>query len=1046
MKIVAHADPVVLERELVARVTAAHPVKGVPRTLVVVPNKRLGRHVERRLAAERPGWLGVEVLHFGALAQRILREARVRPPRALSSLLLDAVAQRVLLRLEGNHWARFVGSRPGALGRIRASLNDLREAWIDPKQAGSEARSSSERALVAIYAGYWKALEDGAAGGWGDAASVAHTALRHTGKFARGCGSIFLHGAYELIGIHLDLVQALDKAKGVTALVPMHAGAPASVYAQRFAETFLSGDAVAVEATASDRPDLSALYDEATRPAPAADLQFSFRHAQGEAAEVRTAVREALEAVRTGCPPEEIVIAARSLEPYAAALEEEFDDAGVPWTSSLSAPLRRQPRVRDFLLLLQAVSNDFPRRPTAQLLRSHRLRWGSVAEQLTRSDLSPADVWSRRARLLGGLGEWTEVLPRWASIPQLRPGQSEEERLLAHARAEERSIKAGAIARAVRGLNEAVAPAKRKWGEHASRLTELLHKLFLPPEDGPQTAAISRLEGLLDEMADLETVGETATVEFPRVVRWLEDAVDASSPPLHETDDGGVRVVDLMQLRGATCRRLHLLGVNSGLLPQPPRDDPILGDGFRARLVDATARPLPIQHAGVEEERLLLALTVGSATERVDASWQRADESGRAKTPSLALRELARLARGRPEVESLEPTHVPSHPAQALEHLLVNPGMLSPEEGVLLTALQGRGADAVAALAKRHPYLAPGIAMLDATQGFRIVDPAYDGRIGPSTERAAASVSVSALESLGRCPLQFFFKHVLGVRELDEPASALDVSPRDAGLQIHDLLERVYRALIDEGRLDSGAQARNRAHELLSAERAGILGDLGARWAERLPVLGEHIARHWYDAVVAFVDADLGWLAEHDAAPRELESPRTVDCDFGGVSVRVSARFDRTVSRKDGSCLIGDYKTSGNLDKRTNVADMLKGRALQVPLYALLAGEAAEVELLGVGPGFGTEETGDYRFPFPGFGDEQRRGFTETMRVLLTLRERGIFPLRSDTHCNWCAYSAACRQNHAPTVDREAIANDGAEYRRVGKKTSRSPLLAGPTT
>ena len=39
---------------------------------------------------------------------------------------------------------------------------------------------------------------------------------------------------------------------------------------------------------------------------------------------------------------------------------------------------------------------------------------------------------------------------------------------------------------------------------------------------------------------------------------------------------------------------------------------------------------------------LLLALLLGAARERIDISWQRADESGRSRTPSLALREVAR--------------------------------------------------------------------------------------------------------------------------------------------------------------------------------------------------------------------------------------------------------------------------------------------------------------------------------------------------------------------------------------------------------------------
>ena len=61
MNVVAHPDPVRLERELLARVDAEHP-RGPGRTLVVVPTRRLAEHVQCRLASVRPAWIGLEVL------------------------------------------------------------------------------------------------------------------------------------------------------------------------------------------------------------------------------------------------------------------------------------------------------------------------------------------------------------------------------------------------------------------------------------------------------------------------------------------------------------------------------------------------------------------------------------------------------------------------------------------------------------------------------------------------------------------------------------------------------------------------------------------------------------------------------------------------------------------------------------------------------------------------------------------------------------------------------------------------------------------------
>ncbi len=285
---------------------------------------------------------------------------------------------------------------------------------------------------------------------------------------------------------------------------------------------------------------------------------------------------------------------------------------------------------------------------------------------------------------------------------------------------------------------------------------------------------------LLEELRFRETVlGDRREVSLAEARRALEDAVDRTEVLLHRKDNGGIRVLDAMQLRGQTFRRVHLLGMNAGLFPRAPREDPLLGDALRRSLAERTGRPIPVKTEGYLEERLLLALLLGSAKERIDLSWQRADESGRARTPSLALREVARVAFGAPHRDPAREQHLPSHPAHWLAKLLEDTGLLAPGEEALLTALQsGDTAIAAEALAGRDE-LAPGLELLRSTQSWVAGDGHYDGRVGPGFLRD--ELSVSAFELLGRCPLRFFFRQVLKVRELDEPASLFNIDHRADG-------------------------------------------------------------------------------------------------------------------------------------------------------------------------------------------------------------------------------------------------------------------------
>jgi ATP-dependent helicase/nuclease subunit B len=1031
-------------------VGAARSADSIARTTILVPTARLRDHLQRRLVERRPVWLGVEVLHFRALAYGILEGAGRPRPTLISPRVLEALLGRLLREEPENVWSRFVRARPGALRHLLGSLRDLREAGIRPAEwEACCGEDRPERDALGLYRSYSAAL-DAMAGEWVDEAGLVQAALPHARRFAAGRNAIFVAGAYEWIGVHLDLLRELDRGRRLTVLLPFEPGKPCSAYAEAFARRHLldkEAEPEAISPRDASRPavELASLFDETARPRPAEPGHLSFRHTQGAAAEVRAAVRGALEAVREGCPPAEIVIAARGLEPYAAALEAIFEDEGLPWTSSLATPLRRHPLAHDLMVLLEVLDRDFPRRATAEALRSPRIRWDRVAGGSQGPPGERADRWSRKAAIVGGLDEWTTRLESWAGRVELRDDLDPNRKQEAERRARQRSEQARRIGDALKALHDRVEPGQpRRWDEHARHVESIVRE-FLQPDDDGSRSAVEALQGLLDEMRTLVSVaGESRPVSFATMVAWLEAAVDGAGLALRRPDGGGIRVLDAMQFRGLTCRRLFLMGMNAGQLPRIPREDPVLPDELRRRLVERTGRPLPVKSEGADEERLILALLLGAAEERIDLSWQRADESGRARTPSLALRELARLARGRPDLAGLveEAAHLPSHPEHRLAELDRQPGLLAPDEERLMTVLRSRGP--MAALDRWYGDLEPGLRMLRATEGFRRGSGAYDGRVGEL--RCPPSVlSVTALRTLGRCPLQFFFARILRVRELDEEVGAFDLAAEELGQSAHDLLEAVYTALREEQRFDGDESALSgrRGVELLEALWPRAVSDLERRLGTRAPVLWQQLRRNWLESLTAFLAEDLERIATEGWGAPLTERSLEADVDLGdGLRVRVRGRLDRSFETTGGT-VVGDYKT-GSLKNLDDIKEMLRGNELQVPLYWLLARPAPRVEILGVGPRHDPrhEEPAGRRLLFEGFeSDRQRQGFLETMRTLAALIDRGCFPLRPNDDCRWCVYGLACRKNHPPTLEREDQAEDSADFRLLKRKTKKAADL-----
>jgi len=1029
LRVMAHPDPFVLERELLDRVASAQADDPLAPVLIVVPTRRLAEHVQRKVAEDAGARLAVHVLTYHGLVRRILAESDATSMRTLSSRLTETILGSVLGRLRANPWSKFIDRRPGALGGLLSALGDLREAGVTPGEAREVlAHGRRETAIAEVYGAWVLELESKSETGFTDETGRVLAAIPRARSFLSGCGSrtVLHHGAYELIGVHLELVRELDREVEVTFLLPAEPGAPATHYAERFARRHLLDDG-ASPVRLDDRPGgvfgdrLPALYDEDSQPEVLDAGKVGFENAQGALAEMRLAARHALRHIGDGARAEELAVLARGLSPYALAVESLIHGEDLKISTTARVPLRRDPVVHDLLVILRAVCEDFPREAAVEVLESSRINWEKIGAR--KPDREQAEAWSREARLVEGLRGWTHDLPEWAG--------------------QQRESQARVMGRCLESLRDELGAGRaRPWGGHAEALERLVREVLTDSQDEP-TPSVRALLELIDDVRHLEEILDGgARVPLTELLEWVEHAVSATEIPFEETDPGGIRVLDVMQARGMTFERVWLIGMNERVFPRISREDPYLSDDARRRLGKATGRPLPVKDEGDEEEHLLMAVALGSAQKAVTVSWQRADDEGKSKTASLALREIARLVHGRPDLRRVlkESRRVPAHPGAWLDALEDNPGLLTESEEAVLLAFRSASPEiALAALGSRGAGLDRGLRMLSVTESFDPGSLAYDGRIG----RGAWSrkrYGTTSLETLGQCPLRYFFSAVLRVPELEAAASLFSIDKHELGSIVHNALEALYRKLIDEKRFERGAPAalRARAREILPEAWGEATRSIDRRLARHLPLFWSWHQETWIAALDAFVAEDLERIVEEGWSVDRLEHPAVETLDFGeGVKAAISGRFDRVLEGSQGT-LVGDFKSSGDLPKKVHLTTMLKGQSLQVPLYSMMAGGAA-VELLGVGPDFDPADDEDEkrRVAFSGFDDdEQRRGFIETVRVLLSLIERGSYPLNDGFHCGWCAYVQACRKTHPPTLWREEHSRDADDYRDVSRKTA----------
>jgi inactivated superfamily I helicase len=1106
-----HPDFAVLERRLECHLRALRREHGpLARAAVVVPTSRLRDHLLGLLARRFGALTGVEVLHHDALAAAIATEAALaewpgaspRPFRPLGDLARQAIVEDQVHRT-GGALAGYVAAVPGSVAAILATLDELREAGVAPQPALRVAGLSEPgREILSLYSGYVATLERLAALGFADRALRIASVLDHAAHFASRYRLVVHYGAYEIVGMNLELMRAVGAAAPVVHLAPGHPTAPAFAYARDFwrdaygATPAFLGEGPGDDEAAGTGPDapvvavgarllgdrLQHLYDEAESGRECAGI--ALLHTQGAAAEIDEAALVALDRHDgEGVPLHRVAVLARSLEPYVAALQPAARRHALPILTSAARPLGRETTAQAALRLLRVVLLDAEAKALFDLVRTGLLRGAGASDAAAQ-----VDGWERLLRtwqVRGGRRVLCELLPAWLSARRAAPsrtGDPDEARAVEARRAaeEERGL---ALARLVAALDRDARPLRqaRDWNAWSAAATALLGRRLEGLAAANPDAGVPPLLAALEDMQALHAAG----VPFPSAqaaLSRLEGAIVSATVPVGgfdpsgqaaAVDGGGIRVLDVMQARGLSFDTVVLAGMNATLFPRPVRPDPFLSDADRALLRSALRRSVALRQDALAEEHLLLALALGSAEKRLVVSWQRADDAGRAKAPSLALREIARIALGDADLERAVTAarRVPGDVLARVSEELHGRGLVTPSDAALAAALEARDPGRLGAHLEglsslvpdgSAPTLAAGLELLRAIEA---PDPcpfdALPGPLPPQGGDGAARArpwSPSRLALLGACPQRYFFRHVLRIEEWDEPAEVHVIDGATMGLAVHAVLAETYR--------DASIP-----HPVAGSPRGGPAADLAVRlccaWeketapiASRLealvPGLWELLGGRWLQSLLLFLERDARRFPAAGGAA-VFEEPIEVTLPLGaqGDAIPIQGRFDRLI-RTENLWTVTDYKTGVALDDWVDPGQFLKGTRLQMAIYRLMAEAAAtiampphgappriDLEVLGVGPRFDLDpEAGRATLDGDAFARIEE-GVLESLRVLLRLPAEGLYPLHEEARrCAWCVFDRACRRAHAPTVERLLLRPELRDHRLVRRKQVKRPLLA----
>jgi RecB family exonuclease len=713
----------------------------------------------------------------------------------------------------------------------------------------------------------------------------------------------------------------------------------------------------------------------------------------GESLECVEIARRIHAAAEQSVPFDEIAILLRSPARHQPLVVEALRRAGIPMHCAIGGT-RPDPAGRAFLALLHCAEEGLPASRFAEYLSLGQMPeeeepptpavWEQFVVDAAVAGGGP-ERWERRLR---GLRE--EFHRRYRVAQDAAERESIDRRILWLESLERLAIPI--IGRL------AALPQRALWGEWIPALAELAQQTLAEPD---------RVLELIEQLEPMAEIGPAGLTE---VLRVLGERLGSLATPSRGSRYGSVWVGSIPESRGITFRRVFVPGVNEGLFPRPPAEDPLLLRSQRVALgIDLRS-----------DDTELLRVAVACASERLTLSFSRLDLlTGRERVPSfyafavhraaggaeIGVRDFEQRARSRTDTRIGWPA--PADPASAIDDAEFDLATLaprSPGSGLYLKKLPGRAVDSLRARWMRwhKPW--------KAADGL-IVEEIGSSALAPYL-LGARPWSPSALQQYARCPYRFALYGIHRLRPAERPGGIQRMDPATRGEIYHQAQFELVREL-------SGPVTAANLEDTLA--RLDVV--LARVAAEAEEILTPAIPQIWRSEIQA-IRADLrGWLQQKAALEPDW-SPEFTELSFGlrdpvgrdprsrtqpvvlDGGFQLQGSIDLVERHASGVRRVVDHKTGKIPEPRPEMVG--QGEVLQPALYALAA-EKILGEPVSLGRLHYSTIAQNYTAIDVSLNDWTRRRAVQVLHSIDGAMRSGFLPSapRKDA-CKHCEYLPVC--------------------------------------
>ncbi len=894
---------------------------------VVLPDRRQVAAFRLRLA-EQGGAMGAEVGTFGDLYKALLREAGQSVPLASELIVHSILRSAIDVCTQTGQLRTFapIAHTPGFLRVMRERIAELKRGLVLPERMlEGRPQESAQVDIGRIYALYQAKLKDL---GWEDGEGVnwlATAAIKRHPHLAAHWRLIIFDGFDSFYGSQLATLQLLaERVNTLLITLPGDVQQERGVHrrflrAREQLQAAIGGLAIlSLDVVHQPIQPLHHLQDQLFAESPIqGDPQDAVRML-----EVRTPVEEAREAMRwikaricrDGVPIRSCALVIPDPESYRPYLREAAEEFGVPLRFTQREPLAKAPAVVALLDLIALPLHSWPRRLTIEAVRTPYLDLRALG--LEQADSQALELASLHGQVLEGLDQWQETLLHLARRGEEHQQDPDDAHPFASLPRGDRAL---ALWQGLERLADRLQPPVKAtikhwvhWLEDVLADLRFFEQMQLPRD----RAAAKALRETLRAMVLGETVAGEIHLSPEAFFQDLSAALESASyEELFDWSTPAINVLRVLEARGLRYQAVAVLGLSEGLFPEVERIDPFLGEGVRAQLgLDlrlGREQAGLFYHVVTRSDRFLLLTRPYLAS------------GGEAWEPSpfwnAVLQVFGEIA------EKLL-----SESPQALQQA-------ASSQELLFHAVRRRGLPPGMAggdHAQRWQQLQHARDVLNARMAAQVEGP-YDGSLKEIQSILAQRYhrehiwSASRLETYGTCPFFFYASQALGLEPQDPPQPGFDAA--QLGSMLHAILEKTYEMLEPGVELDAILQQLEivARHEFEAAPQ-----NYGFRPTPLWQIEQDQLLEMLAKTVQALESTKGNWQAIQHEAAFGMGGLPPLEIPLSDGLLYVRGYIDRLDRDPKGRLRVIDYKTGGS---HLSSADLIEGRRLQLPLYALAA-------------------------------------------------------------------------------------------------------------